>query len=49
VERSLIEQGWTKVETEKAFSEIAMNLDTDLEPLLASESVSLNKEKEVAG
>lgn len=49
VERSLIEQGWTKAETEKAFSEIAMNLDTDLEPLLASESVSLNKEKEVAG
>jgi RNA polymerase sigma-70 factor (ECF subfamily) len=49
VERSLIEEGWTKVETEKAFSEIAMNLETDLEPLLASESVSLNKEKEVAG
>lgn len=49
VERSLIAQGWTKVETEKAFSEIAMNLETDLEPLLASESVSVNKEKEVAG
>jgi RNA polymerase sigma-70 factor (ECF subfamily) len=49
VERSLIEEGWTKVETEKAFSEIAMNLETDLEPLLAGESVSLNKEKEVAG
>jgi len=49
VERSLIDEGWTKAETEKAFSELAMNLETDLEPLLASERVSLKKENEVAG
>ncbi len=49
VERRLIDRGWTKAETEKAFSELAMNLETDLEPLLATERISLKKENEVAG
>lgn len=49
VQESLIEQGWTKGETERAFSEVAINLDTDIEPLLASEGVLMKKENEVAG
>jgi RNA polymerase sigma-70 factor (ECF subfamily) len=49
VERTLNDEGWTKAETEKAFSEFAVNLETDLEPLFASEGISLKKEKEVAG
>ncbi len=50
VERRLIEQkGWTKSETERAFSEVALNLEADLEPLLATEPVLLKKENEVAG
>lgn len=49
VERLLIEQeGWTKPETERAFSE-ALNLETDIEPLLATEPVLMKKENEVAG
>jgi RNA polymerase sigma-70 factor (ECF subfamily) len=50
VERLLIEQeGWTKSEAERAFSEEALNLETDIEPLLASEPVLMKKENEVAG
>jgi RNA polymerase sigma-70 factor (ECF subfamily) len=49
VEQNLMKQGWTKGETERAFAEVAMNLDTDIEPLLASESFLMKKENEVAG
>lgn len=49
VEQNLIQQGWTKGETERAFSEVGMNLETDFEPQLASEGVLLKKENEVAG
>jgi RNA polymerase sigma-70 factor, ECF subfamily len=50
VERILIEQeGWTKPETERAFSEVALNLEADIEPLLATESVLMKKENEVTG
>jgi DNA-directed RNA polymerase specialized sigma24 family protein len=50
VERLLIErEGWTQPETARAFSEVALNLETDIEPLLASERVLLKKENEVAG
>jgi RNA polymerase sigma-70 factor (ECF subfamily) len=50
VEKILIEQeGWTKRETEQAFSEVALNLETDIEPLLATEPVLLKKENEIAG
>ncbi|MGH9928868.1 MAG: RNA polymerase sigma factor [Pyrinomonadaceae bacterium] len=50
VERLLIEQeGWTKPETARAFSEVALNLEADLEPLLATEPVLMKKENEVAG
>jgi RNA polymerase sigma-70 factor (ECF subfamily) len=50
VERILIDdQGWTKPETERAFSEVAINLETDIEPLLATEGVLLKKENEIAG
>lgn len=37
VYRLLVEErGWTKAEAEKSFAEVALNLDTDFEPLLAS-------------
>jgi RNA polymerase sigma-70 factor (ECF subfamily) len=50
VEKLLIEQeGWTQSETERAFSEVALNLETDIEPLLATETVLMKKENEVAG
>jgi RNA polymerase sigma-70 factor, ECF subfamily len=50
VEKLLIEQeGWSKSETERAFSEVALNLEADIEPLLASEQVLMKKENEVAG
>jgi hypothetical protein len=32
------EQGWTKAEAERSFSEVALSLETDFEPLLASGS-----------
>jgi RNA polymerase sigma-70 factor (ECF subfamily) len=50
VERSLIEkEGWTKPETERAFSELAINFEADIEPLLAGEAVLRKNENEVAG
>lgn len=50
VEKTLIgDKGWTKPETEAAFAEVALNLEADLEPMLASEPVLLKKENEVAG
>jgi RNA polymerase sigma-70 factor (ECF subfamily) len=50
VERLLIEKGgWTQPETARAFSEVALNLETDIEPLLATEPVLMKKENEVAG
>jgi RNA polymerase sigma-70 factor (ECF subfamily) len=50
VQRILIERaGWTKGETERAFSEVGLSLEADIEPLLASERVLVKKENEVAG
>lgn len=50
VERILIEnEGWTKPETEQAFSEVALKLEADIEPLLATEGVLMKNENEVAG
>jgi RNA polymerase sigma-70 factor (ECF subfamily) len=50
VESTLIdEKGWSKPETERAFSDIGLHLEADIEPLLASEGVLINKENEVAG
>lgn len=50
VESLLIEKGgWTQSETARAFSEVALNLETDIEPLLATEPVLMKKENEVAG
>jgi RNA polymerase sigma-70 factor (ECF subfamily) len=50
VERILVErEGWTKPETERAFSELALNFEADIEPLLATEAVLMKKENEVAG
>lgn len=50
VETTLIEaKGWTKSETERAFSDVGLHLEADIEPLLAGESVLLNKENEIAG
>jgi RNA polymerase sigma-70 factor (ECF subfamily) len=49
VENTLIEEkGWTKPETERAFSDIAVNLEADIEPMLAGDGVLINKENEVA-
>ncbi len=50
VEKILVEQeGWTKAETERAFSEVALHLEADIEPLLVTETVLMKKENEVAG
>jgi RNA polymerase sigma-70 factor, ECF subfamily len=50
VQRILIEEkGWTKPETERAFSDIAINIEADVEPLLATEGVLIKKENEIAG
>ena len=50
VERILVEnEGWTKSETERAFSELALNFEADIEPLLATEGVLVKNENEVAG
>ena len=48
VETILIGRGWTKSETKRAFSDIALHLEADIEPLLG-ESVLLKNENEVAG
>lgn len=47
VEAILMERGWTRPETKRAFSEIAVHLEAGIEPLLA-ESVLLKKENEIA-
>jgi RNA polymerase sigma-70 factor, ECF subfamily len=45
VENTLIEEkGWTRTETEGAFSDIALHLEADIEPLVTSETVLMNKE-----
>ncbi len=49
VERILADQGWTKSETERAFSEVALHLEADIEPLLATEGVLMKEENEIAG
>ena len=49
VEQILIEQGWTRPETKRAFSEVALHLEAGIEPLLANEGVLLKKENEIAG
>lgn len=49
VERILVDQGWTKPETERAFSEVALHLDTDIEPLLVAEDVIMKKRNEIVG
>jgi RNA polymerase sigma-70 factor (ECF subfamily) len=50
VERILVdEKGWTKLETERAFAEVAVDLEADIEPLLASEGILMKKENEIAG
>jgi RNA polymerase sigma-70 factor (ECF subfamily) len=50
VERILVDEGgWTKPETASAFSEVAIHLETDIEPLLATEGLLMKKENEIAG
>ena len=49
VENTLIaEKGWTKPETERAFSDIALHLEVDIEALLAREGLLVDKENEIA-
>lgn len=48
VQRILLGEGWAKAETERAFSEIAFNLEAEIEPMLAGESVLLDKKNEIA-
>ena len=43
------EKGWTRSETDAAFSELAMGLETDIEPLLAADTMLTKKENEIAG
>src|SRR2546430_317268 len=50
VENTLIEEkGWSKPETQRAFSDIALHLEADIEPLLAGDGLLANKENELAG
>jgi RNA polymerase sigma-70 factor (ECF subfamily) len=50
VEKTLMEEkGWSKPETQRAFSDIALHLEADIEPLLAHEGLLVNKENEIAG
>ena len=50
VERVLLkEKGWTKSETDEAFSELVVGLETDIEPLLAADTMLTKKENEIAG
>ncbi len=50
VERILVdEKGWTKSETAAAFSELAIHLDTDIEPILTADGMLTNKENKIAG
>jgi RNA polymerase sigma-70 factor (ECF subfamily) len=50
VEKVLVEEkGWTQSETASAFSELALHLEADIEPLLATEGILLKNENELAG
>jgi RNA polymerase sigma-70 factor (ECF subfamily) len=50
VEKILIEEkGWSKSETARAFADIALHFEADIEPLLATESVLMKKENEIPG
>ena len=50
VEKILVDdEGWSKQETERAFSEVAIHLEADIEPLLATEGALMKKENEIAG
>jgi hypothetical protein len=49
VEKILVEnQGWTKAEAERAFAEIAFNLEADIEPMLSADGILAKKENEIA-
>ena len=43
------DKGWTKSETDEAFSELAAGLETDIEPLLAADNMLTKKENEITG
>ncbi|HYJ86930.1 MAG TPA: sigma-70 family RNA polymerase sigma factor [Pyrinomonadaceae bacterium] len=46
VEKTLTEErGWTRTDTEDAFSSFALHLEADIEPLVTSEGVLMNKER----
>ena len=49
VEKILADQGWSKPETQRAFSEVGLHLEADIEPLLATEGVLMKNENEIAG
>ncbi|MFN2515918.1 MAG: RNA polymerase sigma factor [Pyrinomonadaceae bacterium] len=50
VEKVLTEEkGWTKPETKRAFSDIALHFEAGIEPLLVSESALRKNEKEIVG
>lgn len=45
VEKTLIdEKGWTRTETERAFTDLALHLEADIETLVTSEPVLIKKE-----
>ena len=50
VEKILIEtEGWTKPETKRAFSDIALHFEAGIEPLLATDGALRKNENEIAG
>lgn len=50
VEKVLTEEkGWTKPETKRAFSDIALHFEAGIEPLLASEGAVRKNENEIVG
>jgi RNA polymerase sigma-70 factor len=50
VEKILIdEKNWTREETSRAFSELAVHLQTDIEPMLATEGGLVKETNELAG
>lgn len=50
VESFLIEdKGWTQAETRTAFSDLVLHLETDIEPLLATEGIRVKSEEEFSG
>lgn len=49
VENILEEAGWAKPEIKRAFADVGLHLEADIEPLLANDAVLMKNENEIAG